>query len=420
MLCFFLLSLCSLAQSPTGDTYLLKAGKIFDAEKGVFLTNQAIYVQGGTIKGVGANLSVPKGTPEFNLPQATITPGLIDAHTHLLTVQRLDDNLATDALLHSSEYRVLRAAGFARSYLEAGFTTIRDLGNSGQYLDVEVAKAINRGFIPGPRMLTSGPIISAMDGQFYQLPFKDQERITKMEYRVVNGAQDAALAVKEHANNGVSVIKVVVFGERMGLTAEEMKAIVQTAHSHRLKVTAHATSDNDINGALEAGVDGIEHGYYMADSILEKMAKKGVYLVPTDPSTHNIIEVEEARHIQKHDTAQIRSMLAPLSDRLKRAQQKGVLIVAGSDAYFDVKSTRGNAAKQTLIAYFEEGLSPATILQTATWNAAKALDLGNQHGVLRTGAKADLVIFNGDLEKDFPKALFEVRWVIKDGKLVKQ
>lgn len=420
LLCVLLCTQRSLAQSPTGDTYLLKAGKLYDAEKGVFLTNQEVYVEKGTIKGVGPNFSVPKGTPVFNLPQGTITPGLIDAHTHLLTVQRLEDNLATDALLHSTEYRVLRAAGLARSYLDAGFTTIRDVGNSGQYLDVEVAKAIRRGFIVGPRMLASGPIISAMDGQFYQLPMKDQERITKMEYRVVDGPQDAALAVKEHANNRVDVIKVVVFGERLGLNLEEMKAIVHTAHAHRLKVTAHAISDKDITLALDAGVDGIEHGYYITDSTLEKMARQGVYLVATDPSTHSIIEVEEAQHIQKHDTAQIKNLLSPLTDRLKRALQKGVMIVAGSDAYYDVKSSRGDAAKQTLVAYFEEGMAPAAILKAATYNAAKALGLGDQLGVLRAGAKADLVIFNGDLEKDFSKALFDVRWVIKDGKLVKQ
>lgn len=407
------------AQPAPAGTMLVKAGKFYDAEKGVFLTQQEVLIENGRIKAVGVKLSVPKGTPVLDYPQGTLTPGLIDAHTHLLMVQKLDDNLATDVLLFSTETRVLRAAGFARAYLASGFTTIRDLGNSGQYLDVEVAKAIRRGYIEGPRMLVSGPIISAMDGQFYQLPLKEQERITRLEYRVVNGTADAALAVKEHANNMVDVIKVVVFGERMGLNLDELKAIVTTAHAHRLSVTAHTVGERDAALALEAGVDGIEHGYALSDSTLELMAKRGVYLVPTDPSIQGVVHIESMQHKQKSDTAKIRQMLSPLADRLLRAKQKGVTIVAGSDAYFELNKSRGDLAKDALVAYFDEGLLPAEILRTATWNAAQALGRGGQLGVIKPGAIADIVVFNGDLEKGFVQSLFDVRTVIKDGKVVR-
>ncbi|WP_276484024.1 amidohydrolase family protein [Paraflavitalea pollutisoli] len=406
------------AQPVTEGLLLIKAGKLYDAEKGVFLTNQEVLIDNGRIKAVGPKLTVPKGTRVLDYPKATMTPGLIDAHTHLLMVQKLEDNLATDVLLNSTETRVLRAAGFAKAYLASGFTTIRDLGNAGQYLDVEVAKAIRRGYIEGPRMLVSGPIISAMDGQFYQLPLQEQERITRLEYRVVNGPADAALAVKEHANNMVDVIKVVVFGERMGLSGEELKAIVTTAHAHRLTVTAHAVSERDVVLALEAGVDGIEHGYSLADSSLERMAKRGVYLVPTDPSIQGVIDIEKIQHKPNSDTAAIRGMLAPLTDRLQRAVKKGVLVVAGSDAYFELKKSRGDQAKDMLAAYFDEGLSPADVLRTATWNAAQALGRGGQLGVIKPGVIADIVVFNGDLEKAFKQVLFEVQTVIKDGKIV--
>jgi imidazolonepropionase-like amidohydrolase len=419
IICIALLPLFIIAQVPS-NSYLIKAGKFYDAEKNVFIKNQEIWIEGNSIKAVGNKLAVPKGATVIELPNATVAPGLIDAHTHLLMLQKVDDNIAVDVLLHSAEYRVLRAVGFAKSYLESGFTTIRDVGNSGQYLDKEVAGAIWRGFVQGPRMFVSGPILSAMDGQFYQLPLKDQEAITKLEYRVINGVNDAVLAVKEHANNQVDVIKIVAFGERMGLTADEMKAIVQTAHQYGLKVTAHATSDNIVQQVLEAGVDGIEHAYYISDSSLARMARQGVYMVATDPSIHSIIDVEEAQNKKEHDTVEIKKMLQPLTDRLTRARKMGVMIVAGSDAYFDTKSSRGNAAKQTLAAYWEEGMSVADILQAATWNAALALGRKNELGVLRQGAKADIVVFNGDLESNFKKALFDVRMVIKDGKIVHQ
>jgi imidazolonepropionase-like amidohydrolase len=420
LLSLVLFSLNMIAQVPASGAYVLKAGKLYDAEKNVFLKDQEIWVDGNKIKAVGSKLKVPQGTPVISLPNTTITPGLIDAHTHLLMLQKTDENIAVDVLLRSSEIRVLRAAGFARSYLESGFTTIRDLGNSGQYLDREVALAIRRGYIEGPRMLISGPILSAMDGQNYQLPVKEHEKITKSEYRVINGVEDAVLAVKEHVNNQVDVIKIVAFGERMGLSLDEMKAIVKTAHEHGLKVTAHANWDALIQKTLEAGVDGIEHGYDIADSTLERMARQGVYLVATDPSLQSVIDAEEAQHKTTHDTAELKKMLQPLADRLTRARKKGVLIVAGSDAYFDLRSTRGNAAKQTLAAYFEEGMPAADVLKAATANAAQALGRKNELGVLREGAKADMVIFNGDLEGQFKKVLFDVRMVIKDGKVVHQ
>jgi imidazolonepropionase-like amidohydrolase len=410
-----LFSILAGAQTPA---ILIKASRLYDAEKNIFLDNQQVLVEGNRIKATGTKLDAPAGAIVIDLPDATITPGLIDAHTHLLTVQHLPDNLAVDMLLNSPERRVLRAAGFAKSYLDAGFTSIRDLGNSGYYLDLEVASAIRRDYIPGPRMFCSGPILSAMDGQFYQLPYNERQRITDKEYRVIRGEEDAIQAVKEHVNNSVDVIKVVTFGERMGLTIGEMKAIVKTAHQYGLRVTAHSTSGESVANAIEAGVDGIEHAYYLHDTLLARMAHKGIYMVPTDPSFHSVIEVQKTQHITQHDTTSIRSELKPLSDRLLRARKAGVTIVAGSDAYFDLPSSRGNAAKQTIAAYVEEGLSVEDALRSATLNAAEALGQKGQLGVVKAGAKADIVIFNGNVKKDFSKALFDVNTVIKDGKIV--
>lgn len=415
-----LIALCTLCLTlqTSAQTTLIRAGRFYDAEKNTFLDKQDVLIEGGKVKAVGPQLKAPEGARILDLPNATVTPGLIDMHTHLLTLQGLhSENLAVDGLINSPERRVLRAAGFAQSYLDAGFTTIRDLGNSGYYLDKEVSSAIGRGYIPGPRMICSGPIISAIDGQFYQLPFKDYDRITAAEYRVVKSVDDAILAVKEHVNHSAGVIKIASWGERLGLSKAETEAIVKTAHEYHLTVTAHANFDGVIRDAVLAGVDGIEHGYDISDSTLALMAKRKVYLVPTDVSIRQGIEMMKARNMPA-DSATVKAELQPLGDRLRRAQKAGVMIVGGSDAYIELSVTRGDYAKETIASYVEQGFSVKDALRTSTWNAAKALGQEGRTGVIKPGVAADIVIFNGDLEKDFSKVLFDVHAVFKDGKVV--
>jgi imidazolonepropionase-like amidohydrolase len=397
---------------------IIKVGLLYNSESNRFVENQTIWIEGDQIKAVGQTIKIPPSAEIINVASGTITPGLIDAHTHLLTTQKLPENLAIDSWINSPARRVLRGASYAKEYLNAGFTAIRDLGNSGNYLDMELATAIRRGYISGPEMFCSGPILSAMDGQFYQLPYDERNKITQKEYRVVSGVEDAVQAVKEHVNNGVNIIKIVAFGERLGLEPSEMRAIVKTAHALGLKVTAHSTGGASMASAVEAGVDGIEHGYYVADTLWRKMAAKNIFLVPTDPSFNSIIQVQRSQGQTTHDTSAIRAELKPLGDRLLRAKKEKILVVAGSDAYFDLPGSRGDAAKQMLVAYVEEGLTVEESLQTATFNAAKAIGQEGRLGTIKQGAKANLVIFNGNLQKDFSNALFNVRMVIKDGKIV--
>lgn len=397
---------------------IIEVGLLYNSESNRFLENQMIWIEGDQIKAVGQSIKIPPTAQVIKLPAGSISPGLIDAHTHLLTNQKLPENLAVDSWINSPARRVLRGAGYARAYLNAGFTAIRDLGNSGHYLDMELVSAIRRGYVTGPHMFGSGPIISAMDGQFYQLPYDERNKITQREYRVVSGVEDAVQAVKEHVNNGVDVIKIVAFGERLGLEPEEMKAIVKTAHAHGLKVTAHSTGGESMASAIEAGVDGIEHAYYVNDTLWRKMAAKNIYMVPTDPSFNGIIQTQKSQGQTTHDTAAIRTELRPLRERLLRAKKEKILLVAGSDAYFDLPISRGDAAKEMLVAYVEEGLTIEESLQTATLNAAKAIGQEGKLGIIKQGVKANLVIFDGNLQKDFRNALFNVYMVIKDGKIV--
>ena len=405
------------AQQPADKYYLIKAGKIYDAENNRFVKEQQILIKNNTIEAVGSKVDAPAGVVVIDAGNATVTPGLIDAHTHLLTMSAPGENLAADALMHDDAYRVLRAAGFAKSYLDAGFTTIRDVGNSGQYLDCRVSSAIARGYIAGPEMHVSGPIISGEGGQFYQLPFHVKNQVAAQEYRVVNGVEDAVKAVKEHVNHGADLIKICANSERINLTPDEIAAIVKTAHEYGLKVTAHATADPFINMAVKAGVDGIEHGYYITDSTLELMAEKNVYLVATDPSARLMVKSYKLMGNNNYTTEDAKKEIAVLPERISRALKKGVLVVAGSDQYIDYKDTYGNLAKEAILSYYD-AVGAATALRFATWNAAIILNAKDRKGVIKKGAAADLVIFNGDMEQNFEKTLYDVKSVFIGGKMI--
>ncbi len=352
----FCLTSLSIAQS-VQSSYLIKAGKLYDAEKNIFSTNQEIYIQGNKIKKIGQNLEVPENTVIIDASNSTVTPGLIDAHTHIMMEEKLTrDNdwsyLVLDAIMFSDETRVLRGAHFAKTYLQAGFTSIRDVGNSGYYLDVELRNAIRKGYVDGPRMFVSGPIIGSVDGQFGGLPPKDLKRIIEKEYTTVNGVDEARLAVKEHIIQSVDVIKILAFGNILPLSLEEMKAIVETAHANRVQVTAHADRDWVVHNAIEAGVDGIEHGYGFKDATLKKMADKGIYLVPTFGSVDIAVHYYKKMN-QPYDLEALKENFQPNQEVLISAHEIGVMIVAGSDAYFDLGIPRGDAAKLTLVGYYE-------------------------------------------------------------------
>ncbi|WP_439583673.1 amidohydrolase family protein [Dyadobacter bucti] len=403
------------SQSPEKH-YLLKAGLLYDSEKSVFLKDQQILIKGNLILKVGPKLDVPPNTEILDYSTATVTPGLVDAHTHILTAQGATEELAVDAVMNSSEKRVLRAVGFAKSYLDAGFTTIRDLGNSGQYLDVEVRNAIENSYITGPRMLVSGPIIGSMDGQLSNLPVKDFDRVSRMEQSMVSGVEEAKKAVKEHIVQGVDVIKILAIGGRLTLSLDEMKAIVQTAHEQRVQVTAHCDRDWAVHAAIEAGVDGVEHGYGFKDATLELMAKKGIYLVPTYSSLDYSMQFNKVLG-GKYTVEELKQGLTKMPVWLEQIRKSGVMMVAGSDAYYDMKEPRGRNAKHTITGYYEFGLPAEFVLKTATANAAKALQMENQIGVIKENAFADISVFGGDMTKEFKKSLHDVKLVMKNGKI---
>ncbi|GAB3993582.1 amidohydrolase family protein [Spirosoma daeguense] len=419
VLVLFCLASTLYAQSQNQKPIFIRAGKLYDSEKNVFLKNQEIVIQNGIITDVGTKLSRPKGAVVLDLSQHTITPGLIDAHTHLLISQKQTKTGLEDASKVAAEERMRQALVFARQNLEAGITTVRDVGNSGQFLDIQLQKKLASDVALGPELYASGPILSPPGGQFGKL-FPADSFVIDQEYRVIRGADDARNAVLEHVKQGVNVIKVCMNTDKGVLAPEEIKAIVKTAHEKGVPVTAHATFDESARDAVLAGVDGIEHGYSLSDSTLTLMAKRNVYLVPTDVSRQQgKILVEGIGMRGKEAEDYLNSSLNAFHDRLRRAVQHGVMIVAGSDYYNDINGIeRGKGATSVLLGYQEADIPVADVIRFGTYNAAKVLGISSNVGSIKKGMKANLVAFGGDLEKNFSTALFDVKAVIREGKVV--
>jgi imidazolonepropionase-like amidohydrolase len=408
---------CQCAAYSQQKSYLIKVGKLYDSEKNIFLTNQEILVEGKLISKVGTGIKPPAGTTILQFPSCTVSPGLIDAHTHILTIQKFTDPLEADLLMHSDIERTLRGVKIAKEYLESGFTTIRDLGNSGMFLDLNLKRAIQKGWVIGPRMIVSGPILSPEDGQFFNLSSQNRDVIER-EYRVIKNVEDARQAVKDHISRGADVIKVVMGDGRITLSTEEVRSIVETAHTYNIKVTAHATYDAVISKALDAGVDGIEHGYGIADSLLDRMAKQKVYLVPTIGTFESYKELfDEGKPKSAAELKGLEEFVTNNIAIVKRAIEKGVMVVNGADMYIATPRSQGDAAKNSMEAYYAGNGKANDILKTATKNAAIACGVDRITGVLKEKMRADIVVFDGDIERDFKNVLYKIKFVMKEGEI---
>lgn len=405
-----------------GNEIFIKAGLLYDSEQNALLKDKVIHVIGNRIAAIGNTSIIPPGAVVEDLGEYTVMPGLIDAHTHVLFSQEPSDDFAEHSVstltLQSDALRVLRASKRARSYLDVGFTSIKDLGNSGHYLDVALRDAINEGSIEGPRVFASGPILSANGGQLYGV-IPSQQDLVNLEYRIIKGAEDARIAVREHVNQGVDIIKICAdnLPNRTRLSVEEMKAVVEEAHTYGLKVTAHAIMNQSTWDAVQAGVDGIEHGFYLADSTLQLMAEKEVYLVPTENSRHYMDTFYKLAGTDSADLNWLDSYFTNMEHRLKRARQKGVIIVAGSDNYNEMGVSPGRCSLDMFRAYMEMGMEPLNILQSATYLSALQLNKEKEIGVLKAGALADIIAVKGNVKADFLKTLEQVLFVMKDGKI---
>jgi imidazolonepropionase-like amidohydrolase len=400
---------------------------MLDVKSGAVVQNPVVVVDGGRITAAGVGVAVPSGARVIDLGNMILLPGLIDSHTHLLQNYEGrhggdDPNMALTVATMSAARRALLGAAMGREDLEAGITTVRDLGNSGWNGDVALRDAINAGWVVGPRILASTRALAAAGGQFGGLAPEAQSLI-QQEYVVISGVEDARRAVRQAFYDGADLIKVIVNTGPRVVSLEEMKVIVDEAKRVGRRVAAHAIGDQATRIAAEAGVNSIEHAYTIPDDALKMMAEKNIYLVATDYPAEFYVDAlgPNTRSTEERNAAlqNARRFEASSRERVQRAVKMGVKVAFGSDEYYNtLGKTRGQASLLTLEAYQADGLSPLEVLRTATVNAADLLGLGNRLGTIEAGKLADIIAVDGDPLKDV-RELGKVRFVMKGGRVIR-
>jgi imidazolonepropionase-like amidohydrolase len=425
----FALSLQPVARSQAPKLMAVRAGRMIDVRSGTVINNAVIVIEGGRVKQAGANVAIPSGAEVIDLGGMTILPGLIDSHTHLLqnydgALGGDDPNMILTVTQLGTVKRALLGVKMGQEDLEAGITTVRDLGNSGLNGDVALRDAIRSGWVVGPRIVASTRALAAAGGQFGNVSAETQ-KIIEQEYAVISNVEEARRAVRQAFYDGADLIKVIVNTGPRVVSLDEMKAIVEEAHRVNRKVAAHAIGNLATRIAAEAGVDSIEHAYTVPDDVLKMMAQKKIYLVPTDYPAEFYVSVfgrqsnvtpEELR--QQEEGA--RAFAKSNNERLARAVKMGVPIAAGSDEYYNVPGkTRGQSSLLMFRAYSAAGMTPLQIIQAATVNAANLL-AGERalFGSLEPGKFADIIAVEGDPLLDIT-VLERVRFVMKGGAVIK-
>jgi imidazolonepropionase-like amidohydrolase len=426
----------SRGQAATAPVTMIKAARLLDPSSGNVIGPAAVLIEGERIKQVGPASTVkpPAGAKVIDLGAATLLPGLIDGHTHLLLnvvvppeaeIERHANGEFAPGLLlaivESPSKRVLMGTQLAREDLESGITTARNLGHSGIDGDTELRDAINANRIAGPRILASARKLIAKGNYVQSLNAALSDAILGQEFLLLGGPDQAREAVRENVFQNVDVIKVTDGGE---LTLGELAAVVEEAHRQRLKVAVHASDTVSIQTAIDAGADSIEHGNQVTDEQLKQMREKGIFLdlTPTFYGgfffkiTQPSIELSAARRTSYAGTDAGRQRYEQL---VQRVLKSGVKFAAGSDmCWFYPGKTRGQATVATFVNLRQAGMPALDVLRSVTVNAAEMLGWGDRVGRLEPGKFADLIAVSGDPIADITE-LERVQFVMKGGLVVR-
>ena len=404
-----------------GQQVVVQAGRVLDVRTGQYHTGQTILIENGRIAGIGGTAEmaakIAPGARVIDLGNRTVLPGLIDCHTHLTFAP----TLIGPARLHLSVPReALLGARNARVTLEAGFTTVRNLGADG-YADIALRDAINAGDVPGPRMVASGPPLSITGGHFDQNFLAPQ--FQSPGDGIANGVTGVMVKVRENIKYGADVIKFMATGGVLSegddpaleqYTPEEMRAIVETAHGLGKKVAAHAHGAVGIRNAVLAGTDSIEHGTYIDQEDIRLMKEHGTYLVPTLYLLDWFPEHSKDLGITPGVLEKARVVMGVAGANIGAAMRAGVKVALGTDAAVYPHGLNGHE----FAAMARRGLTPLQAIQAGTVNAADLLGWTDRIGTLEPGKFADLIAVDGDPLADVT-ILERVAFVMKGGQVVK-
>ena len=406
------------AQTPAPIT-AIKAGRLIDPETGTATNNQIILIEGERIKAVGANLAIPAGATTIDLSKLTVLPGLVDTHTHMaLTYKEQPENnfyyltFVTD----STALRAIQAASNGIQLLNSGFTVIRDVGNNAMYADTALRQAIEQGWLPGPTVIPSGPIIGSTGGQFWPTPEMYKEhKMMFPEYIDADTPGEIVKAVRQNMLLGARTIKLCVDCKPWGYSVDDIKLAIAEAAKGGCKVEGHVQTPDGAQRAIDAGIYIIGHGNALTPEHHRQMAEKGIFRAGTDtPFTK-----------YRGSEAAFKQTVAKLRD----AWEKKVPLTFSTD--FDywnerMKSensgawlTRGEMTIAFLDTWKAANIPPADILRAITINGYKAADVIKERGPIKAGLFADLIAVAGDPLSDID-ALRNVQFVMKNGMVFKK
>jgi imidazolonepropionase-like amidohydrolase len=407
-----------LATTASAQRILIRAGHFVDVRTGQEPADQTIVVEGDKIAVITPTASTPAapGDREIDLRSMTVLPGLIDVHTHLTFANDFDPyaRLSTDSVREA-----LNGVRFAKITLEAGFTSVRNVGASG-YSDVALRDYINSGYIPGPHMQVSGPPLSITGGHC-------DNNFLPAQYHATNeGVADGIAAVQQHVRQnikyGADLIKVCATGgvlskgddpQASQYSLDELKALVADAHRLGRKVAAHAHGAEGILFATQAGVDSIEHGTYIDADDIAAMKQHGTWLVPT---LYLIDWMRENGHLPAMFQKKMLDVSAAVLQNQQKAVAAGVKVALGTDA---AVYPHGLNAHEVEVYVTRLGMTPLAALQTGTINAAELMGWSDRTGALEPGKWADVIAVDGDPLSDV-RTLQKVRFVMKSGIVYKE
>jgi imidazolonepropionase-like amidohydrolase len=409
----------AMAQSPAAPVIAIKAGRLIDPETGRASANQVIIVEGEKIKAVGPALAIPAGAAVIDLSNLTVLPGLVDAHTHMaITYKEQPENnyYYLTYVMDSTALRAIQAASNAIQLLNAGFTVIRDVGNNGLYADAALRQAIEQGWLPGPTVIPSGPIIGSTGGQFWPTPeMYKSHNIMFPEYIDANSHDEIVRAIRENMLFGARTIKLCIDCKPWGYSVEDIKLAIAEAAKGGCKVEGHVQTPEGAQRAIDAGIHMIAHGNALTPEHHRQMAEKGIFLNGTDTPFTKYRGTEEA----------FRRAVANLRD----AWEKKVPLTFSTDFDYwndrmkDDKTgewlSRGELSIAFLDTWKAAGVSAADILRAMTINGYKAADIIKERGPIKEGNFADFIAVPGDPLTNID-ALRDVRFVMKNGMVFKR
>jgi imidazolonepropionase-like amidohydrolase len=424
------------AQSATAFT-LVKASRLLDPRTGNVISPAAVLIEDNKIKEVGppSKVQAPAGAKVIDLGKATLLPGLIDSHTHLLVdpimpaeaerARHYNGSFAPGllmAIVESPSKRVLMGAQLAREDLESGITTVRNLGHSGIDGDTELRNAINAGRVSGPRILASGRKLITRGDYLQSLNPALADAILQQEFLLIDGVDRAREAVRQNEFQNVDVIKVAA---DENLTVTELAAVVEEAHRTHLKVAVHAVDKTSVQTAIDAGADSIEHGNEVTDEQLKQMREKGIFFDFTPTIYGDFWTRMTEATVGLSPALRGRWAKLDVSDTqtydilVQHVLKSGAKFAAGSDMgwYFPGK-TRGQTSVSRFPVLHQAGMTSLDVVRAITTNAAEMLGWQDRIGSIEPGKFADLVAVAGDPIADITE-LERVRFVMKDGQVVR-